>query len=96
MRLADLFPGSAHVYSLNLDRADDTIVWECARDHGFLLVTKDADFGELSMLHGFPPKVIWLRLGNCLTADIEHLLRLRFDAIQQLVESDTIGILTLR
>lgn len=94
-RPADLFPASSHVSLLNLDRSDDVIVWDYARGHDYLLVTKDADFGELSTLRGFPPKVIWLRLGNCTTSQIEDLLRLHFEAVQQLTESDNIGILSL-
>ncbi len=58
-------------------------------------MTKDADFGELSTLRGFPPKVIWLRLGNCTTAQIEGLLRLHFESVRQLTESDDIDILSL-
>jgi predicted nuclease of predicted toxin-antitoxin system len=60
-RLADLYPNSSHVYLLGLDRADDQAVWEHARREGYLIVTKDADFGDLCMLFGFPPKVIWIR-----------------------------------
>jgi len=33
------------------------------------LVTDLAD-QQLSVLYGAPPKVIWIRLGNCSTADI--------------------------
>lgn len=73
-RLSDIFPGSSHVFWLNLDRAADTVIWEYARAEGFLLVTKDADFSEMSTLFGFPPKVIWLRLGNCTANQIESLL----------------------
>jgi predicted nuclease of predicted toxin-antitoxin system len=40
-----------------------TEVYEHARREGFTLVTKDADFGELAVLHGFPPKVVWIRRG---------------------------------
>jgi len=45
----------------------DETVWEYARQNGFDLVTKDSDFSELSVLRGSPPKVIWLRIGNCTT-----------------------------
>ena len=94
-QLADLFPESDHVYSLGLDRSNDTVVWDYARDHDFLLVTKDADFSDIATLRGFPPKVVWLRLGNCTTAQIEALLRLHFDAVTQLAESEGIGMLSL-
>lgn len=94
-RVADIFPDSGHVYVLGLDRSSDAAVWKYARDHDYVLVTKDADFSELIALRGFPPKIIWLRLGNCSTDDIERLLRLHYEAIRQLAESQDIGILSL-
>jgi len=54
--LSDLYPGSAHVYSIGLDQASDLVLWKYAREHGFTLVTQDADFSEMSEALGFPPK----------------------------------------
>lgn len=93
--LADVFPESNHVFPLGLDQAEDTMVWEYARDEGFMLVTKDADFGDLSILRGFPPKVIWLRRGNCKTSDIEELLRCNLEVVEQLENEKFVGLLTL-
>lgn len=93
--LVDLFPESNHVFPLGLDEADDTEVWEYARENDFTLVTKDADFGDLSILRGFPPKVLWLRRGNCKTADIESILRNNFDVIKELENDAQIGLITL-
>jgi predicted nuclease of predicted toxin-antitoxin system len=76
-RLADLFPASAHVADYGLDRATDAEVWDFARLNDFTLVTKDADFNDLTALRGFPPKVVWLRIGNCSTNQVEALLRTR-------------------
>ena len=67
-RLADLFPGSAHVKKLGLLGSDDLGLWQYARTHGFMLVTKDKDFQQLCVLRGAPPKVVWLRVGNRSTA----------------------------
>ena len=53
----------------------DGIVWEYAKVHGLTIVSKDADFYERSMRVGAPPKVIWVRLGNCSTGAVEMLLR---------------------
>jgi predicted nuclease of predicted toxin-antitoxin system len=94
-RLQDLFPNSSHVFWVGLDQAEDVEVWEYARQNGYLVVTKDVDFSELSTLQGFPPKVIWLQLGNCTTGQVERLLRLHYEAIRQLTESESIGILSL-
>ena len=76
-RLADLYPDSAHVRDLGLAAADDEAVWEHAAARGFTIVTKDDDFRQRSLLRGAPPRVIWLRLGNCRTADVEAVLRAR-------------------
>lgn len=94
-RLTDVFPGSDHVFNVGLDEADDIDLWQYARDHGFIVVSKDADFSEISMVHGFPPKLLWLRLGNCRTEDIEELIRANHQFIVQLVDDDERGILTL-
>lgn len=47
------------------------------------------------MLHGFPPKLLWLRIGNCDTDDIEAVIRANHDAIVQLVNDERRGILSL-
>lgn len=74
-QLSDLFPDSKHVKDIALDKADDEMVWNYAREHGFLLVSKDADFHQRSFLYGFPPKVLWVTLGNCSTSEIEKAIR---------------------
>lgn len=74
-RLADVFPASAHVRLTGLERADDGVIWAYAREHGFMLVSKDSDFQQRSLLYGAPPKFVWLRCGNCPTSRIEELLR---------------------
>jgi predicted nuclease of predicted toxin-antitoxin system len=95
LTLTDLFPDSNHVYAVDLDRALDSAVYEYARREGFTLVTKDADFGELNVLRGFPPKVVWIRRGNCSTATIADILRRRYDDIMNLDSDSTKGVLTL-
>jgi hypothetical protein len=61
--LADLFPGSGHVADLGLDQASDDDVWDYARVHGFAIVTKDADYADLSVLRGHPPTASGSNLG---------------------------------
>ncbi len=73
-RLADLFPNSEHVRHVILHEADDRRVWEYARANGFAIVSKDEDFHQLSFLYGAPPKVVWVRLGNCTTKYIYFYL----------------------
>jgi len=73
--LSDVFPQSAHVHDLGLGAADDEAIWRHAREHGFAIVTKDSDFHERSLLQGYPPKVVWIRRGNCSTDEIAAILR---------------------
>ena len=51
-----------------------------ARDCSFPL-RKDGDFNRLAFLFGAQPKVVWIRRGNCSTADIERILRRHHPAI---------------
>ena len=81
------YPGSTHVHLVGLGSALDDHVWNYARDGGFAIVTKDADYQERSLIQGYPPKVIWIRLGNASTAEIEAALRGQREAIDRL-ESD--------
>ena len=94
-RLWDLYPGSTHVQTVGLDRALDFTVWNYARGNDCTIVTKDADFSELGVLMGFPPKVIWIRRGNCSTREIEGILRQNCDSIGALSEDPSTGILML-
>lgn len=93
--LTDLYPDSDHVFNLNLDQASDNEVWNFALDRGFAIVTKDADFGDLSLLLGFPPKVIWIRRGNCSAREIENLLREKSPAILSHQNDPESGLLIL-
>jgi predicted nuclease of predicted toxin-antitoxin system len=93
--LADVYPDASHVALVGLERAADDDVWRYAREHDFTIVTKDADFGDLSVLHGFPPGVIWLRIGNCSTAEIEDLLRKSHTTLQAFEAESATGLLTL-
>ena len=94
-RLEDLYPESDHVSALGLDTAQDIEVWEHARDHGFIITSKDSDFNEISIVRGFPPKIVWIRRGNCSTHDIEEILRQDYEAVKDLEQDAGIGILEL-
>jgi predicted nuclease of predicted toxin-antitoxin system len=73
--LHDLFPDSLHVRQIGASGASDDTIWHHAADRDCLLVTKDQDFHRLSILRGAPPKVLWIRLGNCTTEAVAQLLR---------------------
>ena len=79
--LADLFPDSEHVSRIGLSEADDFRIWSHAKQNRLAIVTKDSDFSDFSQIYDSPPKVIWLRLGNCTTKQIEKALRSRHQKI---------------
>jgi predicted nuclease of predicted toxin-antitoxin system len=93
--LADLFPDSLHVQSAGLDCAEDEQIWEFARQNGFAIVSKDADYHDLSILRGTPPKVIWLQLGNCTTAEVESTFRNAFQEFEAFEKDASVGTLVL-
>jgi predicted nuclease of predicted toxin-antitoxin system len=55
------FPGSSQVVLLGLESATDTQVWQTAKDQGFVIVARDADFEELSLVWGQPPSEFCLK-----------------------------------
>lgn len=80
---------------IGLAAARDRAIWAYAAVNGFVLVTKDEDFQRLSLLEGAPPKVVWIGLGNCSTADVERLLRSRRRDVVQFVEHSEATFLAL-
>lgn len=94
-RLADLFPDASHVALVGLERATDSVVWAYAEANGYWIVTKDSDFSDLSIVRGFPPRVVWLRIGNCTTREIESLLRYHHQTMIAFEADEHVGTLIL-
>jgi len=61
IRLAELYPESAHVAEADLLESPDRGIWEFAKAQDFVIVSTDSDFYELATTIGPPPKVVWLR-----------------------------------
>ena len=59
----------------NLDESEDDEIWVFAKENDFTIVTKDSDFNEINLIKGFPPKIVWIRVGNCKIVDIENIIR---------------------
>ena len=75
----------------------DARIWQFARDNGFAIVSKDDDFRQLAFLHGAPPKVIWLAVGNANTEAILRLLVERRSRVERFAHDliDSLLILEL-
>jgi len=73
----------------------DAAIWKYARDYGFTIVSKDNDFRQLSLLHGAPPKVIWLSVGNATTETILGVLNNGRSLIEGFVRNPEQSLLIL-
>lgn len=94
-RIIDLCPGSEHVKTLALTNTDDGIIWEYAKANDFVVVSKDSDFHQRSLLYGHPPKFVYLRIGNSPTSKIVGILRDNLDIIIQFSSAESESILVL-
>lgn len=94
-RLHARFPDSTHVIRVRLDRASDEQIWDFAKTNGYCIVTQDADFAERSRLFGAPPKVVWLRCGNCTPQEIEAILTNNAGLVVELAEDDVLTYLEI-
>ncbi|MFN7658232.1 MAG: DUF5615 family PIN-like protein, partial [Dolichospermum sp.] len=82
-KILDLYPDSQHVKTLGLINTDDAIIWEFAKINSFVIISKDSDFHQRSLLYGHPPKFIYLRIGNSPTSKIVQILRDNLSTITQ-------------
>lgn len=72
--LQPVYPGSTQVALIGLEQASDRDIWQYARDNDYVIVTKDSDYYDLSLLLGAPPPVIWMQTGNTDKAAVLGLL----------------------
>ena len=89
------FPDSTHVRDVGLKSASDLAVWEYARANGFAVVSKDWDFQQLSFVRGAPPKVVWIRRGNCSVRELSELLRSHAGVIKAFGDEPEASVLVL-
>lgn len=94
-RLDNLFPDSTHVALESMERATDQEIWEFALANDYVIVSKDEDFHQRALVEGPPPKVVWIRLGNCSTADVERVIRQGHDIIANFEQDKDAAFLTL-
>jgi predicted nuclease of predicted toxin-antitoxin system len=94
-RLLSEYPDSSHVRDVGLRSGSDSQIWDHASTHGFAVVSKDTDFRERSFVQGFPPKVVWLDVGNAGTAQIEALPRRERQRVEQFGQSTDASVLIL-
>ena len=94
--LLDLFPGSRHVDECGFRSADDGRIWDFAKQEGFTVISKDSDFYHRAVLYGSPPKVVWLRAGNCRTSHLGDLLRRHYTRLKEFLGNEESALVLAR
>jgi len=72
-----------------------TPIWDYPKANDFIIVSKDTDFRERSFVEGFPPKVVWLDVGNAGTQPIVALLKAERGRVEQFRASSNDSLLVL-
>jgi predicted nuclease of predicted toxin-antitoxin system len=93
--IEELFPESKQVIHLGLHDQSDLDIFEFARKNDFTIVTFDADFVDISIVRGTPPKIIWLRTGNLTTPAIATLLNAHHVTILNFIQTEPDAILEI-
>lgn len=78
-----------------MESASDKEVWQRAKDDGYVVVSRDADFQELSLVWGAPPQVIRLRTPNQTRAAVLKLLLDNKDVIHTALETQALASIEL-
>ena len=94
-KVEDSFPGSEQTRRLNLDKSSDLDIWNYAKRFEYCIVTFDSDFIDISVLKGFPPKIIWLRSGNTSTENIAGILIANQNYIKEFLNTAEVAFLEL-
>ena len=86
--LQNCYTGSTQVALVGMEHASDTELWEYAKKNSFVIVTKDSDFYDMSLLHGAPPRVIWLKIGNTTKVKVTQLLLDHRELIEKILQQE--------
>ena len=95
-RLEIGYPGTRHVKQVQLASQPDVDLWALSKREGFMILTQDDDFVEMSALHGAPPKVVHLSMGNHTTAEWLAIIQSNASAISQFEQDPDVGLLVIR
>ena len=97
--LSEDYKNSSSIKKEGLINALDLDIWNFAKTNGFIIVTQDSDFNDLNTLYGFPPKIIWIRVGNLRTRVIAKILndyKVEIDSFARQNASGCFEIIKLR
>ena len=70
----------------NKERTTDNEIRKVAKEHDFLVITKDSDFLDSHLIQGIPSKLLLITTGNIVNKELLDLFDINFDQIVQLFE----------
>ena len=95
-KLSETYSNPTHVTRCGLTQpAKDTEIWQWAKVNNYLIVTNDEDFVNLSVVKGYPPKVIILRTGNQSTSSVAEILINEKINIEKFINQPDIGVVEI-
>ncbi|MDR1881495.1 MAG: DUF5615 family PIN-like protein [Prevotella sp.] len=94
-RLPDIFFESQQVRTVGLENETDMNIWKYAKNNRFTIVTFDADFYEISLINGHPPKIVWLRTGNLTTLEIVNRIIVNYSIIADFIDNTEQGCMEI-
>lgn len=78
-----------------MEDSSDLEIFQFAKLNEFSIVTFDSDFFDLSLMKGFPPKIIWIRTGNLTTKSIFEIFLTHKNQINEFLENENSGVLEI-
>ncbi len=87
-KLKSCFSDCLHVSDCSLSNSEDPDIWEHAKANNLVIVTFDSDFYDISLVNGYPPKIIWIRTGNLTTNEIVQLIIRNQETINSFLSND--------
>jgi len=95
-QIAFLFDTLDHVKTNTWTDWQDYDIFMRARQLQYhAIITLDDDFNKLLLLHGAPPKIIWLKTGNCSTAKLAAVILSHKEAIHNFLSDPSFDCLEL-
>jgi predicted nuclease of predicted toxin-antitoxin system len=76
---------ATHVISYPMGEfTSDKEIIDIASKEERVIITKDSDFFDYYLLKGFPPAILWLRIGNIKNKDLIEIIDKQLNLIQSL------------
>lgn len=74
------------VLKINASWEDDEI-WNYAKEHELIIVTKDKDFILKQAFAGVPPKVVHIKFGNLKLNDFINRIQMVWNEVEELIQT---------